>query len=135
MPWKPKGRHLAPMEESEKAAWRRSHMCRVVRNFIQALQPNLSFSKLFLGNSIIPLKQWLSLFFGIFYVNHFLKSLLNLLQYCLFNVLFFGHEAYATMTPPPEIELTRPAMEGQVLTTGPPGTSQLLNMNERICHI
>ena len=132
---KPKGRHLAPMEESEKAAWRRSCMCRVVRNFIQALQPNLSFSKLFLGISIIPLKQLLSLFFGFFYVNHFFKSLLNLLQYCLFYVLFFGHDAHGTLTPPPEIKLTHPALKGQILTTGPPGKSQLLNMNERICHI
>ena len=123
------------MEESEKAAWKRSHMCGVVRNFIQALQPNLSFSKLFLCISIIALKQLLSLFFRFFYVNHFLKSLLNLLQYCLFYVLFFGHEAYGTLTPPPEIEFTHPALEGQVLTTGPPGKSQLLNVNERICHI
>ena len=110
-------------------------MCGVVRNFIQALQPNLSFSKLFLCISIIALKQLLSLFFRFFYVNHFLKSLLNLLQYCLFYVLFFGQEAYGTLTPPPEIEFTHPALEGQVLTTGPPGKSQLLNVNERICHI
>ena len=65
-------------------------------------------------------------------MNHFLKSLLNLLQDCLFYVLFFGHEAYGTLTPPPEIELTCPAMEGQVLTTGSSGKSQLLNMNESV---
>ena len=37
---------------------------------------------------------------------------------------FFGPEAYGILTPQPEIEPAPHALEGQVLTTEPPGKSQ-----------
>ena len=36
---------------------------------------------------------------------------------------FFGWEACGILTPQQEIELAPPALEGEVLTTGPPGKS------------
>ena len=36
---------------------------------------------------------------------------------------FFGCEAFGILAPQPEIEPTPPALEGKVLTTGPPGKS------------
>ena len=52
------------------------------------------------------------------------KSLLNLLQYCFcFMFWFFGHEAGGILAPTPGIEPTPPALEGEVLTTGPPRKS------------
>ena len=42
----------------------------------------------------------------------------------LFMFWFFGHEARVILVPPPEIEATPPALEGQVLIPEPPGASQ-----------
>ena len=54
----------------------------------------------------------------------FLKSLLNLLQYCFcFMFLVFGHKACGILAPRPGIEPTPPALDGEVLTTGLPGES------------
>ena len=60
----------------------------------------------------------------------FKKYLLNLLRYCfcyLFNffasVLCFGHEACGILAPQSGIKPTPPTLEGEVLTTGPPGKS------------
>ena len=39
---------------------------------------------------------------------------------------FFGQEACGILAPPPGIEPTPPALEGEVLTTGPPGKSLAL---------
>ena len=36
---------------------------------------------------------------------------------------FFGHKAYGISTPQPGIEPAPPALESEVLTTGPPGKS------------
>ena len=36
---------------------------------------------------------------------------------------FFGYKAGRILAPQPGIELTLPALEGEVLTTGLPGTS------------
>ena len=36
---------------------------------------------------------------------------------------FFGLKACGILSPWPQIELTFPALEGKVLTTGPPGKS------------
>ena len=36
---------------------------------------------------------------------------------------FSGYEAYGVLAPQPGMELTSPALEGEVLTTGPPGKS------------
>ncbi len=45
----------------------------------------------------------------------------------LFYVLFFfAHEACGILVPRPGIEPTSPALEGEVLTTGPPAKSQML---------
>ena len=54
----------------------------------------------------------------------FLKSLLNLLEYCFrFMFWFFGHEAWKILAPQRGIEPSPPALEGDVLTTGPPRKS------------
>ena len=45
-------------------------------------------------------------------MDHFLKSLLNLLEYYLFYVLVFGHKAHGILAPPPDTESTVPALEG-----------------------
>ena len=37
---------------------------------------------------------------------------------------FFGHKACGISAPGPGIEQAPPALEGEVLTTGPPGKSQ-----------
>ena len=36
---------------------------------------------------------------------------------------FFGHEAYGILAPRPGVEPAPPALEGEVLTTGPSGKS------------
>ena len=43
--------------------------------------------------------------------------------FLLFYVLVFGCETCGILAPQPGIELTPPALEGKVLTTGPPGKS------------
>ena len=57
-------------------------------------------------------------------MDHFLKSLLNLLQYHYFVFVFWilGHGACETLAPRPRIEPTPPALEDEVLTTGPQGS-------------
>ena len=55
-------------------------------------------------------------------VDHFLKSLLNLLQYCFcFIFRFFGPETCGILAPQPGIKPVPPSLEGKVLTTGLPG--------------
>ena len=51
----------------------------------------------------------------------FLKSLLNLSQYCLFCVLVFGCKACGIPAPPPGMEPTLPALKCEGVTAGPPG--------------
>ena len=54
-----------------------------------------------------------------------LKSLLSLLQHC-FCLMFFGFlawEACGILAPQPGVESTPLALEGEVLTTRPPGKS------------
>ena len=54
----------------------------------------------------------------------FLKSLLNLLQYCFcFICWFFGREACGILAPRPGIEPALPALEGEVPATAPTGKS------------
>ena len=52
----------------------------------------------------------------------FIKFVTILLLFYVF--WFFGHEAYGILAPRPGNEPTPPALEGEVLTTGPPGKSQ-----------
>ena len=42
---------------------------------------------------------------------------------------FFGPKACGILAPQPGMEPTPPALEGEVLTTGPPGKSQWLLFN------
>ena len=55
----------------------------------------------------------------------FLKSLLNLFQYCFCFMFWFwgGCKACGILVPWPGIKLAPPALEGKALTTGPPGNS------------
>ena len=54
----------------------------------------------------------------------FLKSLSSLLQYFFcFMFWIFCHEASGILTPQPGIKSAPPALEGEVLTPGPPGKS------------
>ena len=56
--------------------------------------------------------------------NSFLKSLLNLLQYCFhFMFCFFGCKASGISAPWLGTKLALPVLEGEVLTTGLPETS------------
>ena len=59
-------------------------------------------------------------FFGRPFFFFFLHLLLNLLQYC-FGFMFFDCKAGGILAPRPGIKPTSPALEGKVLTTGPPG--------------
>ena len=64
------------------------------------------------------------LFEKIFWCGPLLKSLLNLLQYCLcFMFWFFGYQTCGILPPRPGIEPTPFALEDKVLSTGPPGKS------------
>ena len=64
------------------------------------------------------------LFLDFFWCGPFLKSLLNLLQYCFcFMFWIFGPEACGILAPRPGIKPTPSALEGEVLTTGLPGKS------------
>ena len=52
------------------------------------------------------------------------KALLNLLQYSFcFMFSFLGHVAHGILVPWPGILHTSPTLQGESLTTGPPGTS------------
>ena len=63
-------------------------------------------------------------FFFFWCGQYFLKSLLNMLQYCFFSMFwFFGHEAHGILALRPGIEPAPPALEGEVLTTRLPGKS------------
>ena len=51
-------------------------------------------------------------------------KVLNLLQRCFrFMFEFFGCEACGILASQPEIKLTSPELEDEVVTTGPPGKS------------
>ena len=41
--------------------------------------------------------------------------------FLLFMLWFFAHEAYGILAPWPGIESSLPTLEGEFLTTGPPG--------------
>ena len=68
----------------------------------------------------------------------FLKSLLNLWQCCFcFMFWFFGHEACGILAPQTGIKPAPAALEGEVLTTGPPKKSLELHFlaNELTCKV
>ena len=63
--------------------------------------------------------------FFFFDVDHFLKSLLNLLQFCShFMFCFFGPDECGILASRAGIEPAAPALENKILTTGPPAKSQ-----------
>ena len=67
------------------------------------------------------------LFIKFFGCEPFLKSLLNLLQYCFcFMSWFYGPRYVGILAPPPGIESSPPTLEGKVLTTGLQGKSILM---------
>ena len=77
----------------------------------------------------------LFIYLFIFWCGPFLKSLLNLLQYCFCSMFwFFGHEACGILAPQPGIKPASPALEGEVLTTGPPGKSLCVLFLSNIKH-
>ena len=66
------------------------------------------------------------LYFFFFFLGYgpFLKSLLNLLHYCFcFIILAFLATGMWDLSSRSGIKPARPALEGEVLTTGPPGRS------------
>ena len=74
----------------------------------------------------------------IFDVDHFFKSLLNLLQHCFcFMFWFFGLKACGILAPRPGIDPAPPALESKVLTTGPPGKSpnSILSVDIIMCKL
>ena len=70
----------------------------------------------------------LYLFFKLFVdVDHFLKPLLNFLQYGFcFMFWFFGHKTCGILASQPGNNPASTALEGEVLTPGWPGKSLLL---------
>ena len=50
-------------------------------------------------------------------------------------IWLFGHGACGILTPRPEIEPPLPALEGEVLTTGPPGKSLGCTALDKSLHI
>ena len=46
----------------------------------------------------------------------------------VFYILVLDHEAYEILAPQPGIKPTPPSLEGEVLTTGLPGKSQVLSL-------
>ena len=60
-------------------------------------------------------------------MNFFLKSLLNVLQYCFcFMFWYFGHKTCWILALPLRFKPTPSPLQGKVLTTGPPGKSLLI---------
>lgn len=57
-------------------------------------------------------------------MNHFLKSLLNSLQF--FFLFWLEHESLWDLSSSPGIRTTTPCIKGEVLTTGQPGKSLLM---------
>ena len=58
-----------------------------------------------------------------------LKVFIDLLQYCFHFFFFSCHEACGILDPQPEMVPDRPASEGDVSTTGPPGRSPCTILN------
>ena len=73
------------------------------------------------------------IFLKIFLMWTIFKVLLNLLQYCFcFMFWFFGHKVCGIWAPRPGMEPAPPALEGEALTTGPPGKSHSYNFAGRL---
>ena len=85
----------------------------------------LETSSRFLGYTHPGINKFIpsSVGFLFFYVNHLLKSLLNLLQYSFcFMFCFQGLEECEDLSFPTRDQTPTSALEGEVLTTGLPGS-------------
>ena len=122
----------SPMQESEKWKWSRSVMSDPQR--LHGLQPSRllrpwGFPGKSTGVGCHCLLWWKAHFtifvsFFFFWCGPFLKSLLNLLQYCFcFMFCFFPPQACVILAPQSGIKPATSALEGEVLTTGPPRKS------------
>ena len=58
------------------------------------------------------------------------KVLIDSVTLLLFYDFFFDPEACEILAPPSGIKPAHPALEGEVLTTGPPGESLCINFAE-----
>ena len=89
---------------------------------VEFVQPWLlgSFSSVWFHRFGVRTKNFFSSFFFLMQIIFFLKSLLNLLQYCFCCLCFgfLGHQACGILVPWPGIKPASPALEGEVLTTG-----------------
>ena len=74
-------------------------------------------------------------FFELNWWRPFLRSLLNLLQYCFcFMFWFSGCEACGIWAPSSGIKPILSALEGQVLITGSPGKAAVHSLNHYFLH-
>ena len=70
-------------------------------------------------------KKGVFVFKDFFDVDHFLKVFIEFItKLFLFHILVFGLQVYVILAPWPEMEPAPPALENEVLTTGPSGKSQ-----------
>ena len=84
-----------------------------------------SFSFFYSFHLFFPSVYILSFSYIYFWCGPYLKFLLNLLQYCFwFTFWFFGLEVCGMLALQSEVKPEPPALEGQVLTPGPPGKSR-----------
>ena len=70
---------------------------------------------------------WQAIVHGVTKSQTQLSKITYLIYYNIASVLcfqFFGNEAYGILAPQPGIEPTPPALEGEILTTGPAGKSR-----------
>ena len=68
-----------------------------------------------------------------FWCGLFLKSLLNLFQFCFhFLFWFFGHKACGILVSWAEIEPAPPALKGEFITTGPPEKSPVILFIDKV---
>lgn len=74
------------------------------------------------GNSVLPLVFLKDLQIFSFFNKVFIAFVTVLLLFDLF--VFFGHEACGIRASPPGIEFVPPALENEVLSTGPQGSLQ-----------
>ena len=101
-------------------------------SLFSAFTTNQSSSKhYYLYMLIFSIISFFKEFFFFFLMWTILKVfLLNLLQYCFcFMFWFFGPEACGILAPRPGVKPTPPALEGQILTIGPPGKSPQSSLN------
>ena len=89
------------------------------------------FISLYLLNNIQAFNTILILLKKFFFdVDRFFKVFIEFVTILLllYVVWFFGYKACGILAPQPGTEHAPPALEGEVLTTGPPGKSLILSL-------